>query len=367
MAGATLTSELSASEVAFELATPEDDQGIRRLLREQPMAGRISLSLEREPDYFREPRDEQTLVARLSGRLVGLGSCTFSERFVNGTPRRVGYLGALRLGEAVAGRFDVLRRGYRFLHQLQWANPAAFYFTSIAADNQRARRFLERGLPGMPRYQFLTEFVTLAISVPQGRHPQLGPAYERPLAPHDLVSVANAHNSAYQLAPYWSIDKLTELAPLGLSAGGFRCVRNDSTIAAAAALWDQSNFKQAIVRGYGAPLNWARPIVNLAARVARAPRLPPIGCIVRQAVVSPFVASNPEQVRSLFAQIIPLARQQNLQFITVGFAASDPRLQMIRQRFSCVEYRSRIYSVTWPDIPTVQLNNNNLFPDVAWL
>jgi len=39
-----------ADGVRFELATPADDAEVRRLLRENPMPGRVSISLEREPD-----------------------------------------------------------------------------------------------------------------------------------------------------------------------------------------------------------------------------------------------------------------------------------------------------------------------------
>ncbi len=51
----------------FELARAEDDPGLRRLLRANPMPGSISLSFEREPNYFNasliEGRFHQTLVA----------------------------------------------------------------------------------------------------------------------------------------------------------------------------------------------------------------------------------------------------------------------------------------------------------------
>jgi len=69
----------------------------------------------------------------------------------------------LRLDAAYAGRFDILRRGYQFFRELQADAPADFYFTSIAADNERARRLLERGLPSMPRYEFIGEFVTVLL------------------------------------------------------------------------------------------------------------------------------------------------------------------------------------------------------------
>ena len=50
MAGATLDRKLTkarAARVAFALAKPEDDAGLRRLLRENPMRGQVTLTLER--------------------------------------------------------------------------------------------------------------------------------------------------------------------------------------------------------------------------------------------------------------------------------------------------------------------------------
>src|SRR5262249_23052169 len=142
--------------------------------RESPMPGNVSISLEREPDFFTEARAFDlntakavedrvgsanvssqgflngarwhTIVARDNGRVVCAGSCGIRPRFVNGQPLRVGYLGGLRLDYAYAGRFDVLRRGYQFLADLQAEAPADFYFTSITEDNKRARRFLEGGV-----------------------------------------------------------------------------------------------------------------------------------------------------------------------------------------------------------------------------
>src|SRR5437870_1327013 len=161
MAGAILERQLTTARTArikFDLARPTDDAELRRLLRENPMPGRIALSLEREPDYFADAQFpgevKQTIVARDGERLVSAGCCTIRRRFVNGTARRVGYLGALRLDARQGGRFDILRRGYEFFRKLQADAPADFYFTSIAADNERARKFLEHGLPGLPRYEF---------------------------------------------------------------------------------------------------------------------------------------------------------------------------------------------------------------------
>src|SRR5579871_2587242 len=103
MAGALPERKLTARPnccVEFAVATQADDPEIRRLLRENPIPGRISLSLEREQDYFADARVpgeiRQTVIARENRRIVCVGSCAVRQRFINGEPRCVGYLGGLR-------------------------------------------------------------------------------------------------------------------------------------------------------------------------------------------------------------------------------------------------------------------------------
>src|SRR5439155_767942 len=100
-------------------------------------------------------------------RLVCMGRCTWRECWVDGTARRVGYLAELRLDATARGRFGILRDGYGFFGALQRDDPADLYFTSIAADNDRARRLLESGGRGLPAYDFLAELSTLLIAVPR--------------------------------------------------------------------------------------------------------------------------------------------------------------------------------------------------------
>ena len=98
MAGAIADRELSRrrAQICFSEATPAHDAAIRRLLRENPMRGAISLSFEREPDYFRGANigggDDQTIVAFSNSRLVCMGRCSQRICWVNGQKVRTGYL-----------------------------------------------------------------------------------------------------------------------------------------------------------------------------------------------------------------------------------------------------------------------------------
>jgi len=442
------------------LATEADDAEIRRLFRENPMAGQISISLEREPSYFAEGRivaretskpvssnvtplintplpggepardlhgnrfngfhdrqenagvvhvsrhvedtplkrgvnesgseisrgipgpaaEWQTIVAREGGRIVCVGSCSIRWRFVNGELRRVGYLGGLRLDSKVAGRFDILRRGYRFFRELQKPGGPERYFTAIAADNERAIRFLERGLPGMPFYEYLSDFLTVLVPVRQcgswrARKTRKNCVNAEIASAEDgrttteIIERVNEQNRGYQFAPCWRAEELLALDGLGLSMNDFRVVRGEAGVVACAALWDQRWFKQTVIRGYAWPLSAVRPWINLAAPLLRWPRLPASGTTLAHATVSHLAAqpNQPEALVTLVEELFCLAAEKGIEFLTFGFAAGDPRLVTIRASFACREYRSRLYSVRWAGTQSGAIAGSLPYPELALL
>jgi len=386
MAGAILDRQLTparTSRVRFAIATRADDASIRRLLRENPMPGQISISLEREPDYFADAdlpgEEKQTIVAYEGERAVCVGSCTIRERFVNGRPRRVGYLGSLRLDADQAGRFDIVRRGYEVFRELQLDAPADFYFTSIAVDNERARKFLEHGVPGMPHYELIGEFVTLLIPTVHSLPRKEADAPDRttPPLPHvasyetveELVECVNGYNN--QFAPCWSADELRALCFLGLRAEDFCIVSENGRIAACAALWDQRDFKQTVIRGYAPWLSRTRRVLNFIRRLAGGMRLPAVGATLANAFVSHLAVApgEPEKLITLVAELRRTAARRGIEGLTLGFAADDPHLAILRHTFRCREYRSRVYVVHWPDLGGAAggLDGRLLAPEVALL
>jgi len=366
--------------VRFDVAQKADDADIRRLLRENPMQGRIALSLERDPDYFKDAclpgETKLTIVAREKGRLVCVGACATRQRFVNGAVRRVGYLQGLRLDSTCAGRFDIVKRGYRFFQELQASAPADMYFTSIATDNLRARQLLEAGLSGMPCYEFLGEFVTLVL--PVGRwssnrsNDSASPDSVAPAPPlEELADYLNENNAAYQFAPCSGADELAALECLGLTLKDFHFVRRGGRIKGCAALWDQRAFKQWVIRGYRPGLRRARPLLNLAARLYGGLQLPPVGTTLAQALVS-HVAGDADDTDSLVEAIDQLgiaAMRGKIKFLALGFAANDPRLAVARRKFPCREYRSRLYAVRWEEMggSAADLDPRVLQPELALL
>ena len=382
----------ASTRVRFAIASLRDDASIRRLLRDNPMKGAISLAFEREPDYFRGDglagAQDRTIVAYENDRLVCMGKTSVRRRFVNGRACAVGYLGELRLDVSVQGRFDILRRGYRYFRELVDSNEVGapvLWCTSIASDNQRSLRFLERNLPGMPSYGFVGEFVTVLVAVPlrpsvaerraaDARDSLRGDGYRLESGSVERLSamaqLLNQQGATAQFGSEWTPDLLESLARHGLPVEHWICVSETSNLVACAALWDQRGFRQTVIRGYGGAIAAGRRFFNLLAAVLGRPKLPSVDTVLPHAFLSPigFKPGCGLSLTKLVDLCLPVARRRGLDFLTMGFAATDPILPDLRRHFHCREYRSRLYRVSWPNgNGSVVLDDRSPSPEVALL
>jgi hypothetical protein len=306
-------------------------------------------------------------------------------RYINGKPRRIGYLGELRLDRRRRGQFGIIRGGYQFFEELAQIDPAEYYFTSIASDNEPSIRLLERGLAGMPAYTFLGEFATLVIPAGQnalrkrkfeaatrrlhGRGLRYSPACRDQYV--ELASFLNRTGSQHQLAVTWNETELQALTQFGLQASDFQLVLDGLEIVGCAAIWDQCAFRQTVVRGYSRRLAFARPWLNFGSHIFGTPRLPGIGSILANALLSPLAVSSHDT--QLLLDLVHLcaarASEKGLEFLTLGFGAQDSRAGAVCGAFRCHKYLSRLYQVNWPGIETnlEALDGRAFLPDVAFL
>jgi hypothetical protein len=372
MAGTAPDCELNRG-VRLATANGTHDADIRRLLRDNPMHGAVNITFEREPDYFRgvglAGSEDQTIVAYENERLVCMGRCTQRDCWVNEQVTRTGYLVELRLDHHAQRRFAIVRDGYRFFHEQQ---DAALHFTSVAADNERARRLLERGVRGMPAYDFLGELVTLLIAVPRYPRPpklRVEPANGTQLAA--IVELLNRHGQRHQLAAVWSEENLHALAGHGLPLQNFLVARDGEQVIACGALWDQRSFRQTRIHNYAGALGLARPWLNVVRRLLGHPSLPPPGTVLAQGFLSPLALADgmedflPELVESF----LPLAAASQVEWLTLALPAGDARLAALRRRFSTRSWPSRLYRVRWSGQPEFEFKpaSARFLPDVALL
>jgi hypothetical protein len=317
------------------------------------MQGAIRVSLEREPDAALaasvEGHPHHTVIARdqESGRVVGMGSRAVFDCFVNGEPARLGYLSQLRVERRYRGRRRLLERAYRLLLSRRAAGEEPFELTTIVADNRPALRLLGAGLPGLPTYRPLERFVTFVI--PTWRARRLGDADAgRPEHLPALVACLERNARRHQFARRWSAP---DLAPggrcPGLSPEDFRPVFQAGTLVGCAALWDQSAFKQVVVRGYAPALARGRWLINCGARLVGAPRLPEPGTALPHAYLSHVAVDGDDAAifERLLGDILAEARRRGHAYVIAGFAERHPFTAVVRRRCHAREYASLLHVV----------------------
>ncbi len=342
------------SPLSLELARPSDDAELRRLLRENPMPGRFSLSLRREPSFFLgatiEGDEHRTLVARRPGeaRLCAMGSCSVRDAWLDGRSRRLGYLGQLRVdrgardGSAVLGLLEGLRE----------VRSAPFHLATIVEDNLPARRGLEREWPGKPSFQRWARLRYLVL--PFLPRPRLAPPAgcelrrgSRELLP-ELSACLERNHARTQFAPRWTESSLVDAERArGLAAEDFWVALRGGRVVGCLATWDQRGFKQLVVERYPGGAWRLRHLVNLASRVVGGPRLPEPGTPLAHAYLSHVAVDD--QDPHLFLALLDVALRERARrgcgLLSLGFAEQHPLLAAVRSRHLCLEHGVLLYLV----------------------
>jgi ribosomal protein S18 acetylase RimI-like enzyme len=340
-----------------EEARPEDDPELRRMLRDNPMDGEIRVSLEREPNAFLaaavEGEPHRTIVARgPAGGIVGLGSRSVWNAFVNGQPVRIGYLSQLRVDRSARGKRRLLAAGYDLIRSFRRADELPFDVTSIIADNDVVRRLLGAGLPGLPTYQEIAGFTTLVL--PATSRPRKPSGIERGTRERmaGIAACLERNRQRYQFAPRFSVeDLLSPERSRGLAPEDFFVALAGGEVVGCLALWDQSGFKQVVVRGYAPRLARRRPWINLVSPLLGTPRLPAPGEILPHAYLSHVAVDgdDPGLFQALVEEAYAEARARGLVYLVTGFASRHPWLPWLAKRFRPREYASALYTVHWED------------------
>jgi hypothetical protein len=354
--GGVSSNEFASRDLVFKVARRDDEADLRRLLRENETEGWIRLALTREPDAFVAASTmgphHGYVIARNRDTQDAVGMCEWSAResFIDGEPRLLAYLGALRIAPRYRHRIAVLKGGFAAVHRLLHCGRATAYaLTAIAEQNHTALRLLGANLPGMPTYHPLDAFSTFALRP----RPTPSAAFIERATAEDLPAIAVCLARSYralQFAPVWCARDLSDPKRCPrLNSEDFLVVRRGPGIAACVALWDQNEFKQTRIFGYAGWLGRARPLVNLAAPLLGTPHLPAAGRTLRQIYLSHLaIEDDDEEIsRALIDAALAEAYRRGFALALVGLATRRRLAQVVRRAYRPREYRTLLHLVDW--------------------
>ena len=179
--GAAPQPRSAANRYTYALARSEDDEDVRRLLRETEFPGAIRLAFERGAGATSSALEgdvHQTIVARqmATSHIAAIATRSVRQRFVNGEAQAVGYLSQLRIAAPYRRHRRLLDAGFDYCHRLHNNGDARVYLASVVADNVAALKLLSRLGPAWPRFTATAQLMTLAIPV---RHRWRAPTVSR--------------------------------------------------------------------------------------------------------------------------------------------------------------------------------------------
>lgn len=364
------------TDIRFRHARADDDHRLRWLLSENELYAWVRLSFEREPSYFTgEALMGEACTVIAEGRdsadsAMGMYNCAFLPVYVDGRVETVGYLGGLRIASAYRRRIRYVRHGYDSIRQLAPDHATLpYWMTSIAVENNAARRLLEAGLARLPRYRPVGRMRTFAIAVRKARSLDL----LKPASAADVDELVAFHATqarGFQLAPVLEKTWLLALdGRHGLSLQDFLIWRVDGRIQACVALWDQRAFKQTVVRGYRKPLDRLRRVYNTLARIGRWPELPAAGRPIEQLYLA-FLAIDGGrlgQLPSIIRHALHLAAGRDARIAVLGLSLDNPLCDLVQRHFRAWRYDTCIEAVVWPGQDCEALPQGLVQPEVAVL
>ena len=351
---------------SLRLATPSDDPALRELLRNSPMPGEIALTYEREPDYFIAAGMEGSLSQTMvnvdtdSGLFLGIGTRVIRPMYFNGEARELGYIGHLRVDQGRRWGLSLgreLARSFGKLHELHADGRAPFYLMSVIADNLPARRLLTSGLPGLPQARADAGLYTYAVSPRHPRaeiQPPAGMQLRRGTPEHipEILACLQRNGQRRQFASAWSVESLfSPVRTPNLHPEDFLLVVSGSRVLGCLALWDQTPFKQTVVRGYSGGMAFWRPAINLLARFVDLPHLPQVGAPFPYCYASHLAIDHddPRVFASLLCAAYNETHRRGYNYFMLGLAETNPLRPLLTRKYLHITYPSRIYLMAWDD------------------
>lgn len=344
----------------IEIANKNAEAALRRILRDNYMEGRIKLSFQREPDFFKGLDIEGNFVQVGLGRdleknkVIGFAMRTIKELYVNGEKKNIGYLSNLRLDEEYRGG-TLIWRAYRFFKDLHRDGRAKIYLTSILEDNRLALEILTSGRGGLPPYRDYGRYISYTVGLKKRRKNNSSDIEIRKGNKdmlEDIITFLNTEGRKRQFYPVYKAEDFlnTEGILRGLNIENLFVALKGNEIVGTIGLWDQTSFKQDVIYGYSPLIKLIKPFWNIFAPLRDFPSLPPSGTALNFFFASLIlVKNNYEPVfQALIEELRKEGSKRGFESMVLGLHSKDS-LNSVMNQYPSFKLKSRIFLVHWKD------------------
>jgi hypothetical protein len=303
--------------VVIREALSNDNAALLKLTSLTPMKGRISLRIDRNPDFFSlllKRGKSKVFVAEKNGTLAGCFSVSITETLVNGKYEKVYYLADLKIN-ALHGGITLIRLLGAMMDYLKQCG-ADLLFCTAAFGNEKVMP-LFKGRAGFPEFQPAGTFRVYQIIPLNRRINSEKYSLSEEGVSDAIISLYNRFYSSYDVAPIYSLFSLQGTRTITATEKG--------TIKASITLSDISDSKQNVLVGLPFILNLAVTFLRLLNRIAPFINLPEIGKPVKILYIKAFAFSEgcEEGLELLIKSARQIAFRERYCYLTVGIHERD--------------------------------------------
>ena len=332
------------SESTYQ-ASPADGAEILRILESSAAQGSVELIYTRRPDaydsYMKESGEARVFVSKEGERTVGTCAELIREVYIGGESRKAAYICGLKKDAAYEGGVGF---GVRLLRDF-CREDIDLYYCSVVADNAEAQAMFEKSrriISMNPFAEYKTYILSPKVKVKEPQHSLTF----RQAAEADrdrLIAFLNIEGRKKDLFPV--IRSLDAFADLSIE--DFYLLLEGERIVATAALWNQTAYKQYVVKKYRGLMKLAR-LANPLLSALRYIQLPKENQSLDFPMLSFFISQNDneEYYRIMLSEIKhEIARSYGM--FVIGLPRAHFAAPMLDQLPS-ISFETKLYEIKLP-------------------
>ncbi len=326
-------------------ATSSDGKEILRILESSAAKGSIELIYTRRPDayesYIKDSKDARIFISRDGDRAIGTCAELVREVYIGGEVCRAAYLCGLKKDAKYDGGVGF---GARFIRDLQ-DDDIDFYYCSVVAENTDARRMFEKSrrlLSMKPISGYKTYIINPKVKIKAQKHAlTFRRAIEEDI--EKLIDFLNTEGKKKDMFPV--VKTLDEF--YNLRVQDFYLLLDGESIVATAALWNQTEYKQYVVKRYGRLMKLAH-VFNPLLSAFRYIRLPQENEPLDFPMLAFFLCKN-DNVDNYRIFLSEIKREISKDYGMFVIGLPDSHFaKPIMDKLPSISFKTEIYEIKFP-------------------
>ncbi len=340
------------SAININFANNEDNDKIIGLAEKCPQEGMITYFINRTPRFNTLQRlldkDAWHFVARKDDKVIGLVGVVHFPARVLGNTYKVGYMLDLRVDKAYRSgitAFKLVREAVDHVRK----SDADMVIANFLKDNKRPLVFTS-GRGGLPSAHYLG--TNRIFNILPLRSMKLDPRYiiEKP-DDKDIPAIIELYRkyaSRYTIAPVIKEDRFRNYLDNinGLSLENFLVAKENGTIRAVTALWDEHPYKSYQVLRLGFSIKVVTVLLNFLSHFMKVPHPIRLNEPLRQLSLVLYAHDDcPEALDTLFRHANNISMGSEYTLIMLYAPENDPLFRSMK-KFTGISVRSEMYIFT---------------------